>query len=132
MTVPMCLRIPPLKFKIMLESNPLKSTMLVRRLAVPGPAFQEVRSSGLVPAAPGDRARQPRRTTHFRKTNLSLSLYIYIYIHTYIHTHTYIHIYVYIYIYIYIHTYIHTHNSLYNQHEISKSHLIQSANPQLN
>ena len=30
----MGLRIPPLQFKIMLESNPLKSRILVRRLAV--------------------------------------------------------------------------------------------------
>ena len=32
---PMGLGIPPLKFKIMLESNPLKSIMLVRKSAVP-------------------------------------------------------------------------------------------------
>ena len=31
---PMDMRIPPLKFKIMLESNPLKSTMLVGGLGV--------------------------------------------------------------------------------------------------
>ena len=32
---PMDIRIPPLKIKILLESNPLKSRILVRRLAVP-------------------------------------------------------------------------------------------------
>ena len=31
---PMGMRIPPLKLKIMLESSPLKSRVLVRRLAV--------------------------------------------------------------------------------------------------
>ena len=33
--IPMDMRIPPLKIQIMLESNPLKSRILVRRLAVP-------------------------------------------------------------------------------------------------
>ena len=33
---PMDLRIPPLKLKILLESSPLKSRILVRRLAVKG------------------------------------------------------------------------------------------------
>ena len=33
----MGLGIPPLQIKIMLESNPLKSTMLVGRLGVPSP-----------------------------------------------------------------------------------------------
>ena len=33
--IPMDVRIPPLEIKIMLESNPLKSTMLVGRLAGP-------------------------------------------------------------------------------------------------
>ena len=32
--VPMDMRIPPLRIKILLESNPLKSIILVRRLAV--------------------------------------------------------------------------------------------------
>ena len=38
---PMGLEIPPLRIKITLESNPLKSTMLVRRLAVGGRAALE-------------------------------------------------------------------------------------------
>ena len=33
----MDMRIPPLKIKILLGSNPLKSRILVRRLAVDGP-----------------------------------------------------------------------------------------------
>ena len=35
----MDMRIPALRVKILLESNPLKSTMLVGRLAVPVPAI---------------------------------------------------------------------------------------------
>ena len=64
---PMDLRVIPLKIKIVLESNPLKSRILVRRLAVP--------SFPLHPA-------------------LSNDVHIYIYIYIYIHIHTYIYIYI--------------------------------------
>ena len=37
-TVPMDMRIPPLKIKFLLESDPLKSRILVRRLAVLAPS----------------------------------------------------------------------------------------------
>ena len=39
----MGVRVPPLKIKTLLESNPLKSTILVRRLAVVNPGSEESR-----------------------------------------------------------------------------------------
>ena len=74
--LPLDRRIPPLKIKIPIESNPLNSRILVRRLAL------------------------------CLQNYTFIYIYIYIYIHTYIHTniHTYTCTYVYIYIYIYIHT----------------------------
>ena len=47
------MRIPPLKLKIMLESNPLKSRILVRRLAVvrSSPSWESVAAFGTAQAA---------------------------------------------------------------------------------
>ena len=60
---------PPLKLKILLEPNPLKSRTLVRRLAVAGDTF-----------------------------HMYIYIYIHIYIYIYIYTYaTYIYIYIYIY-----------------------------------
>ena len=56
---PMDMRIPPLKLKILLESNPLKSRILVRRFAVhPSP---RVRSLGKPPAGFSSRSRLRER-----------------------------------------------------------------------
>ena len=48
---PMDMRIPPLDIEMLLESNPLKSRILVRRLAVAG-AFVGVRATRDVQVAP--------------------------------------------------------------------------------
>ena len=80
----MGLAVPPHKFKIMLESNPLKPTMLVGGLGVP-----EIHSICVY-----------------------VCMYVYIYIYIYMYTHIYdMHnMYIYIYIYRHIHTYdIHIH-----------------------
>ena len=71
----MDMRIPPLIIKIMLESNPLKSIMPVRRLAVHycgDPRRRRIRTE-----AAEKEIRIPAREAQ----------YIYIYIYTYIHIH---------------------------------------------
>ena len=87
----MDMRILPLNFKIMLESNPLKARIFVRRLAV---------------------VHGQARTSFTCITCDYMYIYIYIYTYTCIHTHIYIYIYIYIYrercIYIYIYIYIHS------------------------
>ena len=75
---PTSLGIPPLIIQILLESNPLKSIMLVPRQTVTGLGY----------------------ILTYKLCNYQC---IYIYIYTYINI--YIYIYVYIYIYIYIYTY---------------------------
>ena len=51
----MDMRIPPIKIKIMLESNPLKSRILVRRLAERGPCNMSSASGGsLQPVCSGN------------------------------------------------------------------------------
>ena len=77
----MDMRIPPLEIKIMLEWNPLKSTMLVGRLGVD----EQICHSGAA----------------------AMYIYIYIYIYTYVYVYIYIHVYIYIYIYIYISVMLH-------------------------
>ena len=49
---PMDMRIPPLKLKILLESSPLKSRILVRRSAAESPMTCETRLSCWVPPQP--------------------------------------------------------------------------------
>ena len=80
----MDMRIPPLKLNIMLESNPLKSTMLVGRLAVAG-AFCDVLvgSQGTTTPCGVEVCHGVTLGVSRRNLSLSLSLYIYIYIHTY-------------------------------------------------
>ena len=85
---PMDVRIPPLKMKIMLESNPLKSRNLVRRLAVAPERF-------------GTPRRPPEAGTRgpYSYVYLCVCVYIYIYIYMYICIHVYIYIYMYTHIY---------------------------------
>ena len=83
----MDMRIPPLRIKIMFESNPLKSTMLVGRLGV---WFVLI---ALCAAKLWDSGPSLRRIS---------SPYVYIYIYIYIYTYTYTHTYTYTFIYIYI------------------------------
>ena len=84
----MDLRIPPLRTKILLESNPPKSRILVWRLAVACNLF-------------GNREAWSLQTT-VRLAPLTTYVWVYIYIYIYTHTHMYIYIYIYIYRYIYI------------------------------
>ena len=49
------MRIPPLKMKVLLESDPLKSRILVRRSVVP------LHGAGPVAAETGELMRQPRQ-----------------------------------------------------------------------
>ena len=62
--------IPPLRLKIMLESNPLKSTMLVRRLAVcaVSPCRLGVMPSVLAPTRVAVRVRTPNLPTKINYT----------------------------------------------------------------
>ena len=89
----MDMNIPPLKIKIMLESNPPKSIVQTGE----GP-------SGRVSRGVGRAFRD--HTVSISIHYLSLSIYIYIII-IYIYTLT--HIYIYIYIHTYIYTYTHTY-----------------------
>ena len=68
-------RIPALEMNIVLESNPVKSRILVRRLAV-------------------------SQLTRRNITYMYIYIYIYIYVYVYIYIYVYICICVYIYIYI--------------------------------
>ena len=98
----MGLGIPPLKINILLESSPLKSRILVRRLAVrwgcPDRALETV-SGGKQAATTNDGfRRRVRRPLFIRASSCRINedqqhMYIYIYIYMYL----------YIYIYIYIH-----------------------------
>ena len=85
--------IPPPRIQVMLESNPLKSIMLVRRLTVSGALVGVGGSdfSSVGGVSPRARALSPLIQQY-------LSLYIYIYIYIYIYTCIYIYIYIYIYI----------------------------------
>ena len=85
----MGLGIPRLRITIMLESNPLKPTMLVGRLGV-----------GTDLALPDLRPLARRRRTP--PPHLSLYIYLYICYNTYTYIYIYIHM-LYIYIYIHIH-----------------------------
>ena len=67
---PMGLRIPPLRIMTMLESNPLKSTMLVGRLGVSAPRVESKRRACAHPHAD----LRPR----------AVCMYVYIYIYIYI------------------------------------------------
>ena len=69
----MDIRIPPLEIKMMLESSPLKSRILVRRLAVS--------SGGGV------------HICMYAYTCMNVYIHIYIYIYTYIHTPIYVYMY---------------------------------------
>ena len=70
----MGLRVPPLRIKIILESNPPKSRILVGRLAVPGLQRHLREDQEVVPQAA--RLRRPRRRT----ARGEIKQYIYIYI----------------------------------------------------
>ena len=74
----MYLRIPPLRIKITLESKPLKSTMLVGRLAV-----GRCRARLEAEAGPAGTRKRSRRFLF----SVRASLYIYIYIYMYMYTH---------------------------------------------
>ena len=92
----MDLRVPPLKLNIALESNPLKSRVSVRRLAV-----QQL--------LPGRSA--PPDTVYIY---IYICIYIYVYIvytisNKHISLSLPLSLYIYIYIYIHIHIHIHTH-----------------------
>ena len=95
----MGLGISPLYIEIMLESNPLKSTILVRRLAVQGILKRTSSADGFF-----------LRATSFAGQHIYIYIYIYICIYIYIYIYMYVFIYVYIYImytiYIYIYIYI--------------------------
>ena len=108
---PMGLGIPPLKFEIMLELNPVKCTMLVGGLAV---TCRYSEGHGLAGHGEADAEERVLRICIYIYIyiciyvyNLSLSLslykyvyvYMYIYIYIYVYTHTYVYIYIYIYIY---------------------------------
>ena len=105
----MGMRIPLLKLKITLESNPLKSRILVRRLAVDF-------GSLIVRGRPSPRAGELLGARP-AELNMELYIYIYIYIYTYLFIYLFIvflfiiiyvyrslslSLYIYIYIYIYI------------------------------
>ena len=105
---PMDLRIPPLNIKIVLESNPLKSRILVRRLAVPWNRRAPMgRSNWPNPHRHAHCAYTPIARTHvmdlaggsyspvrvlvgmFTSTyNIWIHTYIYIYIHIYMYVYT--------------------------------------------
>ena len=97
---PMDMRIPPLEIKIRLESNPLKSRILVRRLPV---------------------SRWTWIYIYIYIYNMCIYIYIYIHMCVYIYIYiererdiyTHVCVYVCIYIYIYIHTYIYTYIHIY-------------------
>ena len=123
---PVGLRIPALRVKILLESNPLKSRILVRGLAVHDPETY-CGAPSIAPAlADGPKGSAEVQLASCRPKSLShhiyntyiyiyiereIYIYIYIctYIHKYIYTYTYTSTYMCIYIYTYIHTYIYTY-----------------------
>ena len=95
------MRIPPLTLKILLVSNPPKSIILVRRLAVTSRENtpSAVRTSGCTP---------PRHAECLRLSRVRSSAYIYIYIYIYMYVSLSLYIYIYTYmlcVYIYIYTY---------------------------
>ena len=82
---------------ILLESNPLKSSILVQRLAV-----QQQRPADLCPAP------QASRSTYMYVLYVTIHymcIYIYICVYMYSYINMYVYQYMYIYIYIYIYTY---------------------------
>ena len=112
----MGLGIPPLKLKILLESNSLKSRIFV--FAAESAKRRMDSSSGRRKVGVSSKMRiahQARRQTRARHAAISislsifsLSLYIYIYMYIYIYIYVWC-VYIYIYIYIYIHIYAYTH-----------------------
>ena len=93
---------PPLRWRLCFESNPSKSSILARRLAV-----------GWGPWRICGRCIYTHACM-YACTYVYICIYVYIYIYIYIYTHTYIpkyHICMHMYIHTYIHTYMHT--SLY-------------------
>ena len=117
---PMNRRIPPLNIKIMLGSNPPKSGILVRRLAVlscdthtPTPAQKNIQTSHRTVRSDNINSQNfklriliPRTIAYVHpkrpigSSNIpgagsnfpdNIYIYIYIYIHTYIHIYIYIH-----------------------------------------
>ena len=125
---PMDMIVPPVKLDIMLESSPLKSRILVWRLAViiVRDVDMFTHNRAWDPLSILGWAWRVETTQHTRvglaRWNYLVDVYIYIYIYTHTHMYTYIYIYIYTYIYIYIHTYIHmyTYNcimvALHSQH----------------
>ena len=103
----MAMRIPPLRIEIMLESNPLKSIMLVRRLAVP--SHDTTQRWHCVPdtATCATSAPAEFRRGYPQYLSIYLSIYIYIYIYTHTYTYTYTCIYIYIYIFVFVFEYVH-------------------------
>ena len=84
----MGLGIPPLEIKIMLASNPLKSIMLVRRLAV----RRRVYVYGTVQCSrvkTSNRARTERAINKedTKRPQTCVYMYMYVYIYIYIYTH---------------------------------------------
>ena len=133
---PIGLGIPPLRIKIMLESNPLKSTMSVGGLGADiscccllfvvycviiylfistniyslsfiAHLFVHYHWAYVIGLGEVSSVRQEGRV---RQQDLA-TLYVYVYIYIYIYIHIYI--YIYTYIHTYIHTYRHTHMHVY-------------------
>ena len=100
---PMGLGIPPLYIKIMLESSPPKSTMLVGRLGVTAQAHTD-------PAGLQRRGRVRASTCIYiyiymyierERDIMYICMCVYIYIYMYTHIHAYIYIYTHMYMYMY-------------------------------
>ena len=94
--------IPPLKFKIMLESNPPKSTMLVGGLGVQMLcSFTSKHHCRKALSHAYMCASYTYRGRHAIHMYMCIYIYIDIYIYIYISIYLYIYIYIHIYIYIY-------------------------------
>ena len=114
---PMGLGVPPLEIKMMPESNPPKSTMLVGRLGVSLPYNRRTALATGSPYRDLEFLLHKTMRRPLLSLSLSLAIYIYIerererdiYIYILIYTHVYIHVCVYIYIYIYIYICTHAH-----------------------
>ena len=97
----MDMRIPPLRLKIMLESNPSKSIVLVRRLAVRC-RFLAAMVSTRIAARLGGVGRAHIYIYIYREREM----YVYIYIYIYRERERGVYIYIYIYIYLFMYTHV--------------------------